>query len=352
MSRLKRFLNYGSVSPTSIVLLPILFASGAAQGDVLTLANGDRVTGTVETLNDGKLEFETTWAGTIEVSWASITNLQCQEKFEVETATGRVYFGTLTKSKDSLRILTDEGVLDIDPVVVTEMKPEAQADPGLWRRLEGRVEFGHSFARGNSNTTQSSFSADAHYRRPKYGLQGKIVSIFSEQDGAEGANRHALDARYDRFLSEKTFVFSLGGLERDEQQRLNLRSKVGGGFGRELINTQETRLSLLGGVDYANERFRAEQRTIARTVNSAEGLVGFDFTRVGSAGLEFTAKFMLHPNLTEVGRYRIEFDSGVHVSLVRGFTWGISLYDRFDSNPPVSIERNDYGLLSTLGYEF
>ena len=69
-------------------------------------------------------------------------------------------------------------------------------------------------------------------------------------------------------------------------------------------------------------------------------------------GIEITTRFFVFPNLTDTGRYRIEFDQGFRVPLFAGFTWGISLYDRFDSRPQVAVQRNDYGLLSTLGYKF
>jgi hypothetical protein len=54
-----------------------------------------------------------------------------------------------------------------------------------------------------------------------------------------------------------------------------------------------------------------------------------------------------------MGRYRIEYDAAAHVPVVAGFVWKVSLFDRYDSEPPsAEVLRNDYGLVSTFGVSF
>ncbi len=339
--------------PAGLTLLLLTAAAAlTARADLVTLTNGDRISGSVESLADGKLSFATDWAGSIQISWDAVAALESDQTFAVKTKQGDVYSGSLRKVESTLRVRADETTKTLDAPDVAAIAQPGQPEPGFLKQLEGGVDFGYSLVRGNSNTTQSSFTANADYERPEYKVQSKIVSILSEPEQGPGTSRHTLDTRYDRFWSKRSFLFVLGGLERNEQQLLNLRTKVGGGVGRKLIRTEKTTLSLLGGVDFANERFRPAGGLESLTTNTGEALAAFDLKTTKLAGIELTLRVALHPALGAGGRYRIESDSGIRVPIAKSFTWGLSLYDRFDSQPPVPVQRNDYGLLSTLGFKF
>ena len=54
-----------------------LSGNASAQGktDVVTLANGDRITGEIERLERGRLEFKTDDAGTLYLEWDKLASL-------------------------------------------------------------------------------------------------------------------------------------------------------------------------------------------------------------------------------------------------------------------------------------
>ena len=71
------------------------------------------------------------------------------------------------------------------------------------------------------------------------------------------------------------------------------------------------------------------------------------------SGISVTTKLAFLPNLVQDGRYRVEYDSTARIPLLAGFTWSMSLFDRFDSDPPrVGVQRNDYGVVTAFGYAF
>jgi Protein of unknown function, DUF481 len=59
-----------------------------------------------------------------------------------------------------------------------------------------------------------------------------------------------------------------------------------------------------------------------------------------------TEQLFFFPNLTRGGEYRINFDSGLSADITRRIGWQVTLSDRYLSNPPPGLERNDL-LLST-----
>ena len=81
------------------VILAILVIGGhaAAQGrtDVVTLPNGDRITGEVVRLDRGRLEFKTDDAGTLYLEWDKVATVQATRAVEVVTEDGRRFLGSL-----------------------------------------------------------------------------------------------------------------------------------------------------------------------------------------------------------------------------------------------------------------
>jgi hypothetical protein len=176
---------------------------------------------------------------------------------------------------------------------------------------------------------------------------------LADIDDAERQSRHALNTRFDRYLSPKSFAFALAAFERNDQQQLDLRSRVGGGFGWNVVKERDRTFDLLGGFTLTNEQYRAEEGDLLPRKSTGEGLLGFEWRSSRLWGVELRTRLTAHPNLVQTGRYRIEYDSGAAIPLVAGFTWNVSLFDRYDNKPPrEELERNDYGMVSTLGFSF
>jgi putative salt-induced outer membrane protein YdiY len=272
----------------------------------------------------------------------------------VEVDSGRRYSGNIQRTGERLHIQDEDVETELESKDVVSMVPMTDSQPpSVWRLIDGSFDAGYNFTRGNSSQTQSSLGARAQYRAETYKAQGRLSSIFSEAEDADPTSRHAFDARLDRYLSAKMFAFGLTGFERNERQKLDLRSKFGGGFGRTLIDTRRTQLSLLGGFTYTNEQFRAEEEgELPPRSSTGEGLLGVEWETMSFRDILFSTKLSLHPNLVQSGRYRLEYDSSVRIPLVSSLTFSVSLFDRFDSDPPTDVQRNDYGLISAFGFAF
>ncbi len=337
-----------------LVSLLALFFSAAGRADTVVLKNGDRITGALKGLNDGKLSFETSYAGTIEIDWKQVQQLVTTGKVEMEAAAGALYRGTLTGAASGMQIVTGDEVLPVKRSEVVRIRPyHGGQTPGFWDILDGSVDAGFSLTRGNSQLTQSSVGIDGSYRREKYKLSGTATSLFSRQDDAPPTSRQTAQGRYDRFLGKRKFGFALAALERSDRQRLNLRSRAGGGFGYKLKDNPHTEFSFLGGFVFINEQFQDDPaRPPPEHTNSAEILAGFDLRTTVSDGVQITTKMAVLPNLSQSGRYRVEFDSTARIALLKRLTWSLTLFERFDSAPPLAVRRNDYGVVSALGYAF
>ena len=81
----------------TIALALSVTATTRAQGrtDVVTLANGDRITGEIVRLTRGRLEFKTDHAGTLYLEWGKLSSLVSTRVVEALTTDGSRFLGAL-----------------------------------------------------------------------------------------------------------------------------------------------------------------------------------------------------------------------------------------------------------------
>lgn len=343
-----------SLSAAGPFLASILCLTPLA-ADTVLVENGDALHGEIVKVEKRKLFLKTSYAGTIQIDWEQVVEIDSDARYEIEAETGRRYQGSVRREGEAVEVLEEDAARPMasEDVVLMVRLDEQDEPPGFWKTLRGGAGIGYSFTRGNSDQTQSSLTADAGYRREKFDLHGDLTSIFSRVEDAETTERHALNGRYDRFLSPRSFAFALTAFERNERQKLDLRSRFGGGFGWKAVKSRRTQLDLLGGFTFTNEQFSNGDGEMLPRESTGEGLFGFEGATSKFFGVRLTTRLTAHPNLVQTGRYRIEYDSSAHVPLVAGFTWKVSLFDRYDSDPPrEGVLRNDYGLVSTFGVAF
>ena len=121
------------VVAAAIALSPCA-AAWAQKTDVVTLLNGDKITGEIKDLNRGVLEFSTDDAGTIDIEWDKIGTVEAKRSFEVETSDGRRMLGTLGPPvQRTLSVGTVDGVVALPMVEVTRITPIGRT---FWAKLD------------------------------------------------------------------------------------------------------------------------------------------------------------------------------------------------------------------------
>jgi len=139
-----------------------------AQGktDVVTLGNGDRITGEVERLDRGRLEFSTDDAGTLFLEWENLIRLVAASRvFEVVTGDGLRFVGTLTAAPD--RSIAVSGTGRVDAVAMKDVVLITPIGRSFWSKLDGTIDAGFSYTK-SSGIAQLNFNSETVYRRPAF----------------------------------------------------------------------------------------------------------------------------------------------------------------------------------------
>lgn len=225
--------------------------AAVCRADQITLSNGDRLTGTVQRLSGGKVVIETDYAGEIPVDLKSITSIVTEGEMTVVLDDDTRTFGRLSGDGERLQVAGDTGPIDAGRV--TSILP-GRVTGDEWK-VSGRINVGASDSSGNTEVTRIHGDAEviARKARNRYTLGGR-GNYASDRDTETESNATAY-AKYDRFLTEKWYLYANTSFENDKFKDLRLRSTLGVGTGYQFFDTPRTILSLEGGIDYVHTDF-------------------------------------------------------------------------------------------------
>ncbi len=334
-----------------IILLAFIGCASRAEAkrndDVVILRNGDRLTGEIKGLQYGELKFKASYmAEAVRLDWSRVERLESKDRFLIALTDGQLFTDFLRLVADSFLIGAEKTAVRVKQIEVMRITP---VEARFWRQLEGRIDFGFSFTSGNDQY-QTEFSASATYRRGDHSLTASLDSVFSGQTEGTSNARNQFTLDYRKQLSPKWYAGGLFDLLRSDQQSLALRTTAGGLIGRNLRQTERTRISVFGGLAGTRENY-SDPKGKPQTTN-ADAITGLDFNTFRFETTNISSRFILYPSLTTPGRLRMQFKSDLRIKIVKDLYWGFHLYENFDSKPPVEADKNDLGVSTSLGWKF
>lgn len=336
-----------------IVLLALAFAialDARAQGrtDVVTLANGDRITGEVVRLERGRLEFKTDDAGTLYLEWDKLASVVALRLVEVMTGDGRRFLGTLgATAARSIAVVTPEGDVTLAMVDVTSIAPIGRS---FWRKLDGSIDAGFSYTQ-SSGVAQLNLHSDTVYRKPASQTRLTASLNQTQQDDESGRDdRVSVELSYGRYPWQQWFLLGVGRFERNESLGIELRSQIAGLAGPRLVNSNRGTLVLGGGLAFNDER-----GVDAESARNLEALLMFaaSFYTYDQPKTTLDVSVQYYPSLSNAGRQRLQLDGSVKHELWKDFFISFSVYNSYDSRPPnPDAERNDVGVVASIGWSY
>jgi hypothetical protein len=344
----RRVRHTGAFVALVLALCPGVTLHAQPKTDVVTLANGDRITGEVKRLDRGRLEFSTDDAGTLYLEWDKLVSVVAARIVEVVTSDGRRFLGSLGRSDArSVAIVGPGATVTLPMPEVTIIRPIGGS---FWRKLDGSVDAGFNYTR-SSGVAQLNFNSDTVYRRPASQARLTASLTVTEKDDDSGRDdRGSLEASYLRYRWREWFVAAAARFESNESLGLTLRSQIGAATGPRLINTNRAQLSLGAGLVLNDERGVDVEAT-----QNIEALFVFNtsFFTYDRPRTNLDLNLQYYPSLSDPGRQRAQLDGGVKRELWKDFFVALSLYNTYDSRPPnPAADTNDVGIVASIGWTY
>jgi Protein of unknown function, DUF481 len=337
-----------TVIAVAIVALSSASAWASNKTDVVTLANGDRLTCEIVSLDRGRLQIKTDDAGTIQIEWEKIANVVALRQFDILTSDGRQLLGMLgTTEARSLLVI---GAGPPVPLLMADVTNIVPIGTSFWKKLDGSFDAGFSYTR-SSGIAQTTLNSSTRFRRPEFMMRlDGSGTITSQSDETKKDSRGALSFSYVRYRGGNWFFSAVGSLESNESLGLVLRSQVAALAGPRLVNTNRAQVQAGAGLVVNDEQSLdgASSQNLEALLAFASSYYAYDYPKTS-----LDLKVQYYPSLSHWGRQRVQVDTAVKRELWSDFYVAFTLYDSFDSAPPnPDSARNDIGVTASVGWSF
>jgi hypothetical protein len=330
-----------------IVLLLLMPAPAFADdNDTVVLKNGNRISGTVKSMEEGQLFLDTDAMGTVAIKMDKIAEILSSTPMEVETVSGDQYFGKLEKPLQALQIdvRSDKST---DSIAIDDLVRIVPIGESFLKRLQGSMSAGFSYTK-SSDVAQFSFSGNLLYQARRNQLALTYTNIVTDQDS--GTSQQLYTRLGYRYKPGKHW-YGLGfvSFQRNQELGVDARGVLGAGGGRTLFQSNRGALSVNGGLD-----LNVEDSGSARN-SSVEAFAAIEYSlyKLSTPQSNLVISAIAFPNLTESGRFRWQVDTTWRQQLFKNIYWDWTFYASGDNDPPESAaSKSDYGLITSLGWTF
>ena len=328
-----------------VMLILICLVFSTADAAEVHLRDGSIIIGTILSLVDNDdLIVDTEYMDKVTIEWQAVEKISGTQVIEVELFNGQRLFGEVAVDDENVSIAGDETTVTLPRDRVFAI---AEVNETFWEGLEAYTDLSMNLTRGNNETTQLSFGGGVGYVGRNFETSVDATSTINEQTDGQDLRRATLAGNYTYRLPRNWQASGLLQFESDEQQGLDLRTLVGGAIGNRVYNQRRMRLDLYSGLVLNSEEFTGQSRT-----ESLEGLLGAAYRLRGRSGMDIDATLAILPSLTEGGRVRAQFDGSLSFDLFSDLDFKVTVYDRYDSDPPAGNDTNDTGFTLGLSWSY
>ena len=354
-----------------------------AKTDLITVANGDQITGAVNAMTAGKLSVSTSYAGTINIKWRDVKQIESRYLYEVRLDDGERIYGRFTandiENKFRLRVAGSERQFDTDDIVEVRSIEEELAD-----KLDLQVSTQFDV---DPNSKKLVFYAAGTYdvRGGRTNFSARVNDTKNTVDGVtETSNASWLQISRE-FWRERGTAQSYRVLNAryDTNDELGIahRGSVGVGLGRYLINDLGHELAVSGGIQGVQERRPdcEEQKNVRGMAPFVEATLydGGDqsdkraLKKCYDAELFLNLKWHLYsfqrldmdisligntyPSLSDWGRIRGDLNLLISWELFDSFYWTVNAQTEIDNagdREDESLSNSDYTLSTGITWKY
>ena len=341
------------------MLLLLALPIAAARADEVILLNGDRVTGVVTGIKDGKITLEQTKFGAISVPLSdvkSVTPASATQPTTGPSTQASTQAATLpatqATSQPSTQPTSPPGVIAAKPPVPPPPAPPPPKAPPV-KRWSGAVTATGLATRGNSDSESVRISIDALRKGDKNTLTlAAAYALGQSENTTTGEKTTNIDnwftqAKLDYAFNEKWYNYALLRVEEDRIAHLDLRVSPGLGVGYRYLNKPDSHLNLEGGVNYVWQRFENDGTNEHVALRMA---YHYDKKLNDKVSLVHNVEYL--PSVEAIDDFNINADLGIRAQLTTNLFSEFKVEWRYDSSPAPGAEDNDFRYTVGVGWKF
>jgi len=388
---------------TKLAVLCISFSSAEvwshAKTDIVTVANGDQITGAVNAMTSGKLSLSTDYAGTVKIKWREVKQIESRYVYEVRLDDGERIYGRFVPSGVPEQLAFRSGRVnrqfDIDDIVeVRSIEEELSdkldfsigatvyADPNtqtlvLNARGQYDVRGGRTTFQASINDTRTSIKSSAEETpcdcsaNPDGGTVDEPEALVNKDTESSNASSFEISREFwrERGTAQSYRVLN-ARYETNDELGIAHRGSLGFGLGRYLINDLGHELAISGGVQGVQERRKTcddqtgkqrgtlyEADDERQTCNDAELFLNVKWHLYSFQNLDMDISLNgnTYPSLSDWGRVRGDLKLLINWELFDSFYWTVDAQTIIDSagdRDDNSLSNSDYTISTGVTWRY
>ena len=250
----KRSLNQAMFS---LKIIPAVFplaclatlCCAPAAADTVWLKNGDRLSGTVRSLTDGKLVMDTDWGGTLSLNWNAVSTLNSKNAITLRNSqSGADYSVRLAAAEPGyLTVISRDGEEKVAMSHIDDfMKAKVKNDRLEWT---GNIDAGIDLKHASTQTQDTRFAFNNKINQGKW--RHNFGATWNREKENASVNTHNYSLRYaiDYTFRDQFFWQGRASYRRDWVEDLAYQALIGTGPGYQFWDNERGAfsLSLLAG---------------------------------------------------------------------------------------------------------
>lgn len=324
------------------IVVPILvfsFSCSAATVSVLRLKNGDRLTGSVISETEDNFILQHAVLGELTVPKASV--VQRIEK-PLEPVSGGEQMVAGSEEGDAAGRPKEGSSGDDQDESNSVSATREKEDPWSFT-----LEIGSDLRISEVRKRDFFTRFKPRYDKDPWTIVGDFQIEFGKTDKKVTAAEYEGHTRLEYDFGERSFMFNDSRTKRDLIRNLSRTFEDSVGYGRRLIEEEKLKLSLDFGANFLREEF-------------TDGIEQNDFAfRLGeqleweiSQQLSLDQIFEVFPRFTSSANNFIRFRVNLKYRMTDRLYLALLLKEEFDPKPATGVQKNDFQLRTTVGYDF
>lgn len=336
-----------------IALVCLMLFAQSGRADELVLKNGDRLTGKIVHLVDGKLVFKSDVAGDVTVELSNIQTFSSAEPVTVnlKDSTG---FKQKVLSAEAGRFAV-QGTEDLKAqqfavADIVSINPPIKPIP----KWTGDVSVGVTSTHGNTKTEMISANANVTKRTENDRTTVSADYAKGEQEDPDTGETVTIEnwwrakGKYDYFFSKKGYGYLDVRYEKDAVAALDRRMIVGVGGGYQWVESDDMNFSTEFGLASLYEKF--DNQTDSNSEMSFQ--VGYLFDKKLRKNIKFTHDLTYYPSIDKFSDYYLTTTAGIRADFTEKIFMTLKAIFNYDATPAVGRGSTDTKYFLGLGYRF
>ncbi len=324
------------------------------RADEVYLKNGDRLTGKIVSVIEGKMLLNSTLSGPVTIEMKNIRTFSSEGPIEIHLKDGTVLHQPVAAAEPNEFSLQGPTPLQAQKVPLGEVAA-INPPPVPKAKWTGSVSGAVGVTTGNTktNTIAGSFNLSRRTEQDRSSLGGDIAQS-NQTDPVTGQGRTTenwwrLHGQYDYFFTKKLYGFGNGRYEKDEIALLNRRVVVGGGAGYQWIEDSKTAFSTNLGLASLYEKYD----NAAGSNNQVTLQAGYAFSRELFKNVKFLNDLTWYPSLSHFSSdYFLTSTAEVRANFAKNMFVNFKVIFNYDSTPAPGRESTDVKYLLGVGLNF